>query len=291
MKKILSIIIPILFLASSCQSPIQNKSVGINLNVMTFNIRNGRAKDGENHWQKRKDVVCEVINQHSPDVLGLQEAFSFQLKHIEEMISKYGQVGTGRNGGNKGEYSAILYLKDRFDVADSGTFWLSNTPEKPSSSWGNYYRRICTWARLTDKKSKQSFTVYNTHFDHRSQPSREKSAELIMSVIQDRTDKDPFILMGDFNANETNKVTHYLKGQGPNPSPIPLVDTFRVLYPKAQAAGTSNGGFKGQPDTFKIDYIYVTPNTRTLKAAIFRSKINGRYPSDHYPVTAKIRWE
>jgi len=259
---------------------------------MTFNIRNGRARDGDNHWRRRKDFVCDVIRDYGPDVLGLQEAFRFQLDEMGPRLPEYGEVGEGRGGDTKDEYSAILYLKKRFTVGESGTFWLSDTPSKPSAHWGNRYRRICTWARFTDKAVERSFYVYNTHLDHQSQPSREKSVRLIMKVVGERTHKDPFILMGDFNAGEDNPVVGYLKGTGKlaGRSPIPLVDTFRVLHPDAKVVGTGNR-FQGRADGAKIDYVFVPPGIRTTEATIVRVHRKNRYPSDHFPVTARLFFE
>lgn len=288
MKKIYrpAIIMLALLDAGYCMSPAE-QAEPLDVRVMTFNIRTGLAEDGENGWDLRKAFVCDVIRQYAPDVLGVQEACRFQLDEFNTHLPEYGEVGIGRNGGTEGEYSSILYRKKRFDVADSGTFWLSNTPAIPSAHWGNHYRRICTWARLIDKPSPRTFYVYNTHLDHQSQPAREKAAQLIMKSINERMHPDPFVLTGDFNAGEDNPVIGYLKGTGTfaEPTPIPVVDSFRTLYPNDTVVGTSHR-FTGTSYGPKIDYVWVMPNTRTLEATIVRTNRAGRYPSDHYPVTA-----
>jgi endonuclease/exonuclease/phosphatase family metal-dependent hydrolase len=270
--------------------PLKSKLYGaVDIQVMTFNIRNGKAQDGENRWDLRKAFVCDVIRDDAPDVLGVQEAYRFQLDAFNERLPDYGEVGIGRDGGSEGEHSSILYLKQRFDVDESGTFWLSDTPMKPSASWGNRYRRICTWARLIDKTSARSLYVYNTHLDHQSQPARENGAQLIMKRIAERTHEDPFILMGDFNASEDNSVIAYLKGTGnlADEPRIPLIDSWRVLHPAEKIACTSSW-FTGRLDGGKIDYIFITPDTHVSEAAIVRTDRDGRYPSDHYPVTATL---
>ncbi len=274
-------------------SMIQQETVRpLDMRVMTFNIRTGHAKDGENRWSLRRAFVGDVIRQYSPDVIGVQEAFRFQLDELKQRLPEYGEVGTGRDGGTKGEYAAILYRKKRFDVDESGTFWLSDTPEEPSAHWGNHYLRICTWARLIDKQSARPFYVYNTHMDHQSQPAREKGAQLIMRRIAGRLHQDPFVLTGDFNAGEDNPVIAYFKGTGTftNPTPIPVVDSFRILHPEEKVVGTGNR-FSGYVDGPKIDYIFAPPDTRALEATIVRTNRNGRYPSDHYPVTSQLRFE
>jgi len=225
-------------------------------------------------------------------VLGVQEAYRFQLDEFNKRLPEYDEVGIGRDGGSKGEHSSILYRKKRFSVDESGTFWLSDTPTKPSAHWGNRYRRICTWARLVDKKTARSFYVYNTHMDHQSQRARENGIQLIMKYIEERTHQDPFVLTGDFNAREDNPVIRYLKGTGTlaDQTPIPVVDSFRVLHPDEKVVGTGSR-FTGYMTGPKIDYIFITPDTHVSEATIVRTRRDGRYPSDHYPVTAQLRLE
>lgn len=265
----------------------------LDLGVMSFNIRNGNANDGENHWKFRKEFVYEVIRDAAPDVLGLQEAVRFQLDALNQHFSEYGEVGiVSDRTRHTGQYSAILYRKDRFKVQASGDFWLSDTPELPSKSWGNHHLRICTWVRLIDKETAQSFYVYNTHLDDGSQASREKSAQLIMRHFHGQSHKAPLVLMGDLNVAENNSVISYLTGIGGlegELTPVVMADSFRVLYPDEKAAGTFNG-FKGRTNGPKIDYIFVCPGFQTLEAAIVRTSRDGRFPSDHFPVTAELRF-
>ena len=134
----------------------------LELNVMTFNIRYGTANDGENRWDNRRNMVLDVLQNHSPDVVGLQEALRFQLDQIRSALPEFAEVGVGRDDGNTaGEYAALLYRRDRFALLDSGTFWLSDTPNVPASKhWGNSITRICTWARLIDRHTAQPFYLF-----------------------------------------------------------------------------------------------------------------------------------
>ena len=261
---------------------------GSTFTVMSFNIRNGKANDGANSWPNRRELVSGVIQEYDPDVVGLQEAFRFQLDHLAEDLPQYTEIGEGRAGGTEDEYCAILYRTDRFDLIDSGTFWLSDTPEKVSKTWGHYHYRVCTWAHLKDLGTGQAFYLYNTHFDHQSQPARLNSAKLIRQCIADRPTKDPVIVTGDINAGEDNPVIAILKAED---SPVPLRDTFRVLHPDVKDVGTTNGRYTGKRDGAKIDYVLVGPGIQTLEAVIDQVPRNGKYPSDHYPVTATIRFK
>ncbi len=294
---LVSVFLSVAGAASAGRSALPVRSTGtgtkrLEVQAMTFNIRVDTILDGFNGWSSRRDMVCGVISDCRPDILGLQEALKHQVDDILEGVEGYEVIGVGRKDGEtKGEYSCILYRTDRFEPIDSGTFWLSNRPESPGSlTWGNLCSRICTWGRFVNKWTGRAFYVYNTHLDHLSQRSREKSVQLIAQRLQGRDHQDPFIVTGDFNAGEDNKAIRYLKGQAVNgfgKSPVVMVDTFRILHPRRENVGT-RGGFGGACNGSKIDYILAGPHMRVLEADIVRRDWGGRYPSDHFPVTATL---
>ena len=257
------------------------------LSVMTFNIRYGTADDGENNWAARRELLYQVIREQDADVIGLQEALDFQIDAILAAVPGYAVVGAGRNdGARKGEYAAILFRKDRLQVASSGTFWFSDTPELvASTTWGNRITRICTWARFIDRDGR-AFWHFNLHLDHESQPSREKSVELLRRRVDARAfANEPVVITGDFNVGEKNPALAALVAGGA------FLDTFRQMHPEEKRAGTFTGFTAGKVDGDKIDYIFVQPGTTVLAAEIVRTSRNDRYPSDHFPVTARIRWK
>ena len=270
----------------------------VDLKLMSFNIRYGTADDGENSWNHRKELVFKIVKKYHPDILGLQEALRFQLDEMHHAMPEYSEAGVGRDDGvEAGEYSAVLYRGERFQLLECGTFWFSSTPDVPGSrDWGNAITRICTWVRLEEKKTKTCFYVYNLHLDHQSQPSRERSAALLTRLISERKHPDPFIVTGDFNAGETNPVILFLKGQSALEletgeilaNPVPVKDTFRSLHAKSEKTGTFHE-FKGVATADKIDYIFVQEQTKVTEATIDRRSWNNRFPSDHFPVTASIR--
>ena len=182
-------------------------------------------------------------------------------------------------------------------MAASGTFWFSDTPEIPGSkSWGNRITRIASWARFVDRDG-SAFTHYNLHLDHESQPSREKSTALLLQRITARpVPSEPVIVTGDFNAGESNPALHVLVGPaGPaacrrGATPPPFIDTFRAVHRDEKEVGTFSSFVFGQTSGEKIDYVLVQPGTEVLAAAIVRTSEGRRYPSDHFPVTARIRW-
>lgn len=283
--------LPLLVALAACVPGVGSDVDPVPLDVMTFNIRYGTAEDGPDAWPLRRGLVMEVIQTHRPHVLGVQEALRFQLDDIHRAIGGYGEVGVGRDDGQEaGEYSAILYDTERLEVDDQGTFWLSDTPEVPGSvSWGNRITRIASWAHFRDLIDGDAFYLYNTHWDHRSQPSRDSSAVLLLRRIADRSAADPVIVTGDFNAGETNSAFRtLLKGDTNAPGAPDLLDTFREIHPNATNVGTHNGFVYGDDDGDKIDAVLISSDWDVLGASIVRTARDGRYPSDHYPVTARI---
>ena len=259
------------------------------LTVMSFNIRYGTANDGENHWKERREFLFDVVREADADLVGLQEALDGQIRELLEELPQYGAIGVGRDDGRaRGEYAAILYRRDRFRVSDAGTFWFSDTPEAIASrSWGNSITRICTWARLVDRDGR-AFWHYNLHLDHLSQPSRERSAALLAERIGARRHLDePAIVTGDFNAGETNPAVTRLTAPQGN-APALLLDSFRVRHPDEKTVGTFSGFKFGITTGDKIDYVLVPPGTDVRDAEIIRTSRNDRYPSDHFPVVARI---
>jgi endonuclease/exonuclease/phosphatase family metal-dependent hydrolase len=305
--------VALLFAAAACtggrpaelpDASLPADTVPAQIRVMSFNIRYGTASDGDNAWSLRRDLAFRVVREFAPEVLGVQEALRFQLDEIAQELPGYVVIGVGRDDGiEQGEYSAILYDRQRFELLIHGTFWLSDTPEVPGSmSWGNRITRIATWARFRDRAADAStFYVFNTHWDHESQPSRERSAALILERIRARSHPDdPVLLMGDFNAGEDNPAFRALladadsrgarlpnarAGTAAAPS---LYDTFRAVHPNARETGTFNS-FRGDRTGDRIDAILASPEWATVSASIVLFNEGGRYPSDHFPVTATLR--
>ncbi len=251
--------------------------------VMSFNIRYGTAPDEENAWPHRKDFVVQVIKDADPDLLGLQEALREQVDLLSEELSDYERVGVGREADGSGEYSAILYRRSRFDLSDAGTFWLSETPETAGSkTWGNNLPRICTWVRLLDRTNGRRLLLLNTHWDHESQPARLNSGELMARRLRELArDEEPAIVTGDFNAAPQNPAFVALLDGGR------LRDTFRDIHPDETNISTFNG-FGQSSHSAKIDAVLVTEDWETQDAAIVRTQFEGRFPSDHFPVTATV---
>ena len=254
--------------------------------VMSFNIRYGLAKDGDNEWSKRSDLVLETITSFEPDLLGTQETLKFQAEFLKTQLpSHYGYVGKTRDANPKGEQCALFYRKDRFDLIATHQFWLSETPDVPvSKSWDSSLPRIVTLAVLKDKSNNVEFTFYNTHFDHRGQVARLESATLLRKTIEARAEKTPVIVTGDFNCGSDSKPYAQLIGSQR------LFDSFRLANPQPKPNEGTFNGFKGTKSGARIDWIVHSGQFNPIAAAIDDRNRNGRYPSDHFPVTAILEW-
>lgn len=264
------------------------------IRVMSFNIRYGTASDGENHWDKRKDFLLQTIQSYAPDLLGTQETLDFQKDYLAKALSNYEAIGVGREDGKqRGEMTAIFYRKDRFDKISEGHFWLSETPEKVGSkSWDSSLPRMVSFVALKDKSNlnSQPFLFLNTHFDHRGEIAREKSAELIVAKASEIIGNKPAILSGDFNTAEGSKPYLSLFGTaGQSGSQTGWLDTYRTIHPTpSKEEGTFSGFLSNNRQGPRIDWIACTKHWTIRGAAIDRTEKNGQTPSDHFPVTAEL---
>jgi endonuclease/exonuclease/phosphatase family metal-dependent hydrolase len=257
------------------------------LKVMTYNIRLDVASDGENDWNHRKDYFTNQIKFYEPDIFGVQEARPNQVIDIASSLSKYNNVGMGREGIGKGESSNIFYNKERFRVKESNTFWLSETANEISKGWDAAFNRVCTYALFKDLKTKQLFWVFNTHLDHIGEDARTKGIQLILSKIKElNTKKYPVIFMGDFNSEPNENRIISLKKV--------MDDSREVSQEKPFGpAGTFNNFRHDEPVTKLIDYIFISKNSilKVKKYAILSDSKDLRYPSDHLPLYVEINFK
>lgn len=269
--------------------PLRMSAAGVDRDILyaaTFNIRVGRYASGSRHWSQRRAMVISLLAAEQYDVVGLQEALPYQLDEILQGLPQYDAYAVGRGDEpDKGETCAILYKKNRFYRIDSGTIWFSNSPWEPGSKFaGTLFPRICSWVRLADLETARCFYVYNVHLDNLSQRARTRSIEILSDLIASRKFKDPFLVMGDFNMEIDNPAMQILQNAGKNR----MLDTWAALYPHRLDEGTYHK-FHGSILGSKIDHILVDTRVHVLAAAINRRDFLGRYPSDHYPVSAVVQ--
>jgi endonuclease/exonuclease/phosphatase family metal-dependent hydrolase len=251
------------------------------LKVMTYNIRLDTEQDGINAWPKRKHKVFELIKKYDPDIVGVQEALHHQLQDLVTNLHDYAYVGVGRDDGKeKGEYSAIFYKREKLDVRESSTFWLSETPEVPGSkSWDAAITRVASWAKVVEKKSKSDFMIVNTHFDHIGKEARKNSAMLIKQKLSTLAGNLPVILTGDFNC--TRDESPYLT--------MMETSSFKLIDPAPQLPpGTFCGFEMGKIECRPIDYIFFTQQWNASHYQVINDNDGKYYPSDHLPVMVEF---
>lgn len=255
---------------------------GQDIKLMTYNIRLDTPKDAENAWTHRKETLVNQILFYGPDVVGIQEGLEHQVQYLNDQLENYKYVGIGRSDVKEkgvGEYSAIYYNANKLKKLKSGTFWLSDTPDKASRGWDASLNRICTYIFLKNKKSGEKFWVFNTHFDHKGVIAREKSTKLIVKKIQTiNKDGSPVFLMGDFNLKPNEGPIQYLANQ--------LNDSRKnSVLPPFGPVGTFNGFDACKKIDKRIDYIFTSKRNITVKKyAVIASVGDLKYPSDHFPV-------
>ena len=256
------------------------------LKVMTYNIRLSLESDKENSWNNRKDDALALMSYYHPDYFGVQEAVPQQMIDIKTNLKDYDFVGVGRDDGkNQGEYSAIFYDKNKLEVTKSGTFWLSETPEKPSKGWDAAYNRVCTYAFFKIKKTGKQFLAMNLHFDHVGDVARVNSAKLILEKIKKLNPKNvPLTLTGDFNLTDDSEPIKILSKSLDNVF-------YHSKKPHYGPKGTFTGFDINTIPQDRIDYIFVKGFEVLSNRTINDRRENLLYPSDHFPILAEINFK
>lgn len=282
------------------------------LNVASYNVRlltDADYKSG-NGWSQRVDCLCDVIRFSDFDIFGAQEVKYEQLSDMLYRLQDYDYVGVGRDDGAQGgEYSPVFYKKERFTLLDSGTFWLSETPDKVSKGWDAKCRRVCSWGYFKDKVSRKKFWFFNLHMDHIGIVARRESAKLVVARIAEMCGKNAsVVLTGDFNVAQDNEIYGIFADCGF------LKDSYEAAEFRFAPTGTFNS-FKPQNfTTRRIDHIWVSDNARVDRYGVLtyhfwdkesgeNSRLNDapkeikaekrtvRLPSDHYPVNVFLSFK
>lgn len=245
------------------------------MKVMSYNILCWGPEGHE--VEKRRHLVEKTIKNINPDFFGVQEATPEWMTYLRENFDGYGSVGVGRDDGkDTGEYSAVFFKKESFELLDSGNFWLSETPEIPSKGWDAAFNRICSWALLKDVKTGEKFVHLNTHLDHIGIDARREGMKLIFKKAESLS--APVVVTGDFNfAQGSDFYKELVSGK--------LRDSKFSAEESADSI-TYNAFENEKPEI--IDFIMVSPDFKVRKYTVVDEKINGEYPSDHYPVVAEI---
>ena len=260
------------------------KGENVTHSVITYNIKYDDRSVDENSWIMRKEGMVNLINSISPDILGIQEGLFHQVDYLDDNLDNFRYVGVGRDDGyKKGEFCAIFFNKDKYRLINSSTFWLSENPNKVSIGWDAALERICTYAQLETINGKNKIWIFNTHFDHVGKEAREQSAKLLIRKIRKiNTDREPTILMGDFNALDDTKVIEILNKEFKDSMEISAKGHIGPF-------GTFNNFSLKLEITKRIDYIFTYGMKILFHEHVNKKLDNGNHISDHLPVVTKMK--
>lgn len=250
--------------------------------IMSFNVR--CKDDPEGSIDNRSQICVEIINQYAPDSFGVQEATPKWLRIFDKEVGdRYARVGESRDFfGPFSEYNCVYYLKDKYNLLDSGTFWLSETPyKKYSVDYDSACRRIASWAVLEDKTTGEVYTHINTHLDHVLESTRDAQSKVLLAEMAKLQTQGTVVITGDFNTFRDGDVYA---------SMIAGADDAAATADIAVEAGITfhNYGKKEDKGQGAIDFIFVTKGTPVDTYKVIKNTVQGMYPSDHYPIIADI---
>ncbi|NGF55060.1 endonuclease/exonuclease/phosphatase family protein [Parapusillimonas sp. SGNA-6] len=258
------------------------------LKIASYNIQYDNPRDSVNTWKKRLPGVVYIFNKYQFDIVGGQEPYLAQLNDLMPQIPDYAYIGINIRGTTnilKGHYTPIFYKKEKFDVLDWGTFWFSETPDKPGRGWDAHSNRICTWVKFKEKKEGKEFFFFNIHFDHKGVIARRESPKLLLSKIKEIADGYPLFVTGDFNTNQHHDNYKVLNESG-------LVKDSYHLAKRIRNRNTPTfNGYRAElKGTNRIDHIYVSlsPALDIKSYRILTDSYKGMYPSDHFPIMLEI---
>ena len=289
MKKLLFILSAFAAVAANAQE--EKGLLGLDIRVVTCNVRYCKANDGENGWDFRRERLADALISLDADIIGTQEAYEIQKAYFEERLDKFNAVGVGREDGKKeGEHSAIFYNKERFTALDCGNFWLSETPDVPSIGWDAACIRIATWAYLEEKSSGKKFFFVNTHLDHVGNQARREGVRLLCRKAAEIGGGCPMVITGDFNSGKESDDIAYVKNMG-------LIHAYDI----ADAKKLQPASFHGYSDMDRmaeripkqfqpaiIDYIFISQGHCSYYEIMDPKGADGGFLSDHCPVFADI---
>ncbi|MBI2273820.1 MAG: endonuclease/exonuclease/phosphatase family protein [Bacteroidetes bacterium] len=295
--KLLLLILLSCFLFSSRVSA-QNFVVG------TYNIRYANTGDSVNGngWAQRYPVIVSLIRFHNMEIFGVQEGLHHQLETLQQNLPGYAYTGVGRDDGEqKGEYAAIFYDTNKFDLLEKGNFWLSPITDRPNKGWDAALPRICSWGKFREKKTGFVFYFYNLHMDHIGVQARAESAKLVMQKMRELPANMPLILTGDFNVDQFNESYNLINHSGL------LRDAYELAPIRLATNGTFNNFNADAQTDSRIDHIFVNQYFQVKRYGILTDTYRGkrtekelisnkapyiaRVPSDHFPVVVELSYQ
>jgi endonuclease/exonuclease/phosphatase family metal-dependent hydrolase len=288
MKKLFCMaLLPFLWLLMGCNKGVQPTKLKnpVGMRISTYNIRyESKADDLEgNGWEMRKKPLADVILKHNFDIVGTQEGNNKQLAALKLLLEDFEFIGYPYGGPQGNLHNcATYYKKGLFEVLDQGVFWLSETPQMASVGWDATDTRLCQWIKFKEKNAGKEFYFFNAHFYYRNETARKNSGSLMVAKIKEIAQGSPVIFVGDLNSTPDMEQIATIKNN--------LKDCMEVSQSGREGFEKTfpGGKFFGEP-TLRLDYMFVSDHFKVLDyKSLSDTYGEGRYPSDHFPITSKI---
>lgn len=247
--------------------------------VISFNVR--CANDAFGSVNVRSRFLIAMLEEYLPDSFGVQEATEKWMKILQKKLDdKYGCVTQMRDEADGTEASAVFYLKDKYELKDGGTIWLSDTPDIPYTKYEDSgCTRIATWATLENKESGEVYTHINTHLDHVSDEARVLQTKVLNNKIKDlQKDGYAVVCTGDFNADEKSVVYDEM---------VTLLSDSKYLA-KSSDSGLTYHDYGKYTEGEPIDFIFVSEGTSVDTYKIIDEMVSGMFVSDHYGICTDL---
>lgn len=256
------------------------------MSILTCNIRYFGAKDGDDHRMIRRDFCADVIRAQDADVVCTQETWAEQRADLVAALPEYAMYGLLDEPEGGRPVNTIFYRRDAFELLDASGYWLSETPHVAgSASWASSCIRLANWVMLQPRGSDRRLRILNTHLDHVSQQARQEQARILVEDARGYGDEVAQVLTGDLNCDGTNPAIEVLRAGG-------WRDSYEAIHGTDDPGHTYHGfqgpAYSGEPRVGKMDWVFVRGKVEVVDASVVATERQGRFPSDHYFVSAQI---
>lgn len=250
------------------------------IRVISFNVR--FMSDLYGSVKGRSQLIAAALKQYKPDSFGVQEATPKWIKNLEkELGDEYGCVARGRDDKKNSETSAVFYLKTKYELLDSGTMWLSDTPDVAASKLeSSSLPRIATWVILKDKTSGKTYAHVNTHLDHVLEEVRVEQVKILETKIEElKAQGYTVICTGDFNTYEGDEAYSEM---------ITCLNDSKFLAAESDEGRTFHDYGREKDEDRPIDFVFVSEDVTVQRYKIIDEKIDRMYLSDHYGICVDV---
>ncbi len=264
------------------------KNINYQYDINSFNIRyeNYYEISLNNSWTERKATVMNTIFKYLPDVIGFQELRLNQKLFVEKNLPLYQYIGRPRSPDFTDESNGILFNKQKFLLMDSGTFWLTETPNKVSKYESVYHYRICTWIKVYSYKFKDVIYFFNTHLeDGHLFITFLQEVNLLKRIKEITKNEGNVFVFGDFNGNDNSVWIQDVFKEG--------YKSFSDYFQDFRNTYHNFSGIYNNPK-WKVDHLFYQNLGNSNKHFVplfydvLTKKENGKFPSDHFPLYAQF---